>query len=72
MQKWEYKRLFGYPSEADLNQLGKEGWELITIVTGERNPPQGGNKAIPDGVRQTYLHILNAQFSSQHHYQYVV
>ena len=32
MQKWEYKVLQGYPSEAELDQLGQQGWELIAVV----------------------------------------
>jgi hypothetical protein len=32
MQKWEYKILKEAPSEAELNKLGAEGWELIVIA----------------------------------------
>jgi len=34
MQKWEYKvlALYSWPSEAQLNELGKVGWELVSVV----------------------------------------
>jgi hypothetical protein len=32
MQKWEYKVLGGWPSEARLNQLGQAGWELVSVA----------------------------------------
>jgi hypothetical protein len=32
MQKWEYMVRNGWPTEADLNKLGDECWELVTIV----------------------------------------
>jgi hypothetical protein len=34
MQKWEYKIISGYPSEALLNQLGEQGWEMVAAVAG--------------------------------------
>ena len=33
MQKWEYLTLSGYPDEYELNEYGKQGWELVCIVT---------------------------------------
>jgi len=32
MQKWEYKMLVGWPTEATLNALSRLGWELITVA----------------------------------------
>jgi hypothetical protein len=34
MQKWEYKKIPGYLSERQLDQLGDEGWELVAVVAG--------------------------------------
>lgn len=31
MQKWEYKKVYD-PSESKLNELGDEGWELVSVV----------------------------------------
>ena len=31
MQKWEYKVVYG-PRESELNKLGDEGWELVSVV----------------------------------------
>jgi hypothetical protein len=31
MQKWEYKRV-PYITENELDQLGNEGWELVSVV----------------------------------------
>jgi hypothetical protein len=31
MQKWEYKVVHG-PSQSELNQLGAEGWELVSVI----------------------------------------
>lgn len=33
MIKWEYRKDTGSLSEEDLDQLGQEGWELVTILT---------------------------------------
>lgn len=33
MQQWEYKILSSWPSERDLNDLGMQGWELVTAAT---------------------------------------
>ena len=33
MQKWEYKVVGHTLTEAELNRLGREGWELV-IITG--------------------------------------
>lgn len=33
-QHWEYKMIPGYSDETELNQLGKEGWELVSVVAG--------------------------------------
>jgi hypothetical protein len=32
MQKWEYKIVEKSISDSTLNELGKEGWELISVV----------------------------------------
>ena len=32
MQKWEYQRLEYWPSDAELAQLGEEGWELVAVA----------------------------------------
>jgi hypothetical protein len=32
MQKWEYKMLRGWPTEVELNRLGAEGWELVSVA----------------------------------------
>ena len=37
MQKWEYKILwlkFDTNTEAELNHLGEQGWELVTVDEG--------------------------------------
>ncbi len=31
MQKWEYK-IVARASEADINNLGEEGWELVSVM----------------------------------------
>jgi hypothetical protein len=31
MQKWEYKIVMQWPTEAELNQLGDDGWELAAM-----------------------------------------
>lgn len=31
MQKWEYKIVY-LPSESELNKLGNEGWELVSVA----------------------------------------
>ena len=39
MQKWEYRRVVVHPHASDfvsgdqLQQLGEEGWELMTVIT---------------------------------------
>ena len=32
MQKWEYKVIDGWPSQRELNRLGAEGWELVSVA----------------------------------------
>jgi hypothetical protein len=34
MQKWEYmmKKMSRYSSEKELNELGKDGWELVALI----------------------------------------
>ena len=32
MQKWEYKMIEKSITESQLNELGKDGWELISVV----------------------------------------
>jgi len=32
MQKWEYKQVSGLEIEAMLNEMGREGWELIQVI----------------------------------------
>jgi hypothetical protein len=44
--KWEYKRAefdVGAPSDAALNKLGEEGWELVTGVGGYPYEVRSGN-----------------------------
>jgi hypothetical protein len=39
MQKWEYTTVY-HPSERELNKLGDEGWELVSVaaeVSGNEN-----------------------------------
>jgi hypothetical protein len=31
MIKWEYKTMFGGLSDRTLNDVGKEGWELVAV-----------------------------------------
>jgi hypothetical protein len=41
MQKWEYTVLTRYPSEAELNELGQEGWNLVVVVSGGAETTSG-------------------------------
>jgi hypothetical protein len=34
MQKWEYLVLDWWPTKTELDQLGEQGWELVTVVAG--------------------------------------
>ncbi len=36
MQKWEYKVLKGWPTEVELNRLGSEGWELVSVTAASK------------------------------------
>ena len=41
MQKWEYLARFeseGFSIDRFLNQLGPEGWELVTVVVDPQEP----------------------------------
>ena len=33
MQNWEYKVIDWWPSERELNKLGLDGWELVSVAT---------------------------------------
>lgn len=37
MQKWEYKLVNGWLTQDQLEDLGNEGWELVTTVVGMGN-----------------------------------
>ena len=36
-QIWEYKMLYKEATEADLDPLGAQGWELVTATPGQGN-----------------------------------
>ena len=58
MQKWEYKVLRGYSSESELNELGKQGWNLVAVVAGghaDVNRSAVGGEAWPARDVYTYL-----------------
>jgi len=40
MPRYEYRIMSGdrLPNEANLNELGKQGWKLVTIVNGGEQP----------------------------------
>lgn len=40
MQKWEYKVINSSPYEPSLNELGAQGWELVSVAT--ISAPMGG------------------------------
>jgi hypothetical protein len=40
MQKWEYKVMDRLPSQEQLNELGSQGWELISVAVA------GGNSSL--------------------------
>ena len=43
IQTWEYRVLTGAPSQRQLDDLGRDGWELVSVSYG------------PDGGPATYL-----------------
>lgn len=44
MDKWEYKQIGGYQHTHKLNELGREGWELITHAVAFTSGAFGGDR----------------------------
>ncbi|HEY1403798.1 MAG TPA: hypothetical protein VGB05_06710 [Pyrinomonadaceae bacterium] len=58
MRKWEYKKLVGYAGELELNRLGEEGWELVTVVAGGAERTEGGKDSdVSWGAEEVYVYL---------------
>lgn len=62
MQRWEYRVIYNEAKEADFNQLGKDGWELVSTYTTttlkrHRVPGDDGGGVI-GAVTDSIVHIF--------------
>ena len=58
MQKWEYKVLRGYSREAELNDLGNQGWEVVAVVAGGAQKTEERKENFTGwGAQEVYVYL---------------
>ncbi|MDQ1560095.1 MAG: hypothetical protein QOD32_3155 [Pyrinomonadaceae bacterium] len=59
MQKWEYRVIVGkkYVGEDYLNKLGVQGWEIVAVVAGSLESPEGSHVQPQSDASEVYIYF---------------